>query len=62
MLDEWQHSAEVLVAHFRCVVRGQSLFSQDTYESVDSIAQMDLDAESILYLDAMKALVESRSE
>jgi hypothetical protein len=60
VLDEWQHSAEVLVAHFRCVVRGQSLFSQDTDESADNIAQMDLDAESILYLDAMKALVESR--
>lgn len=62
MLDEWQYSAEVLVAHFRCVLRGQSPFSQDTDESADNIAQMDLDAESVLYLDKMKALVGSRSE
>lgn len=62
MLDEWQYSAEVLVAHFRCVLSGQSPFSQDTDESADNIARMDLDAESVLYLDKMKALVGSRSE
>ncbi len=62
MLDEWQQSAEILISHFRCVLRGQSPFSQDSDESADNIAQMDLDPESILYLDKMKALVASRSE
>jgi hypothetical protein len=62
MLEEWQYSAEVLISHFRCVLRGQSPFSQDTDESADNIAQMDLDPESILYLNKMKSLVGSRSE
>ena len=62
MLDEWQYSAEVLISHFRCVLHGQTPFSQDSEARKNSFKQLNLDTPSIEYLEKVITLLASKSE
>ncbi|MCJ1282521.1 hypothetical protein MMC26_001844 [Xylographa opegraphella] len=62
MLDEWQYSAEVLISHFRCVIRGQTPFSQDSEARKDSFKQLGLDASSVEYLEKIITLLASKGK
>ncbi|MCJ1404499.1 hypothetical protein MMC11_007725 [Xylographa trunciseda] len=62
MLDEWQYSAEVLISHFRCVIRGQTPFSQDSEARKDSFKQLGLDAPSVEYLEKVITLLASKEK
>ena len=62
MLDEWQYSAEVLISHFRCVLRGQTPFSKGPEAQRSSLRQVDLDPASAIYLEKVTTLLASRSE
>ena len=61
MLDEWQYSAEILIAHFRCVIRGHLPFSQSPEESLESFNRALLDSDSFTYIQKVSAVIESRS-
>lgn len=54
MLSEWQDSAENIIAHFRCALRGQNVFSRDLDKNVDGMA---LDQQSLEYLRKTNGLV-----
>ena len=59
ILEEWEYSAEILVAHFRCIMRGQTPFSSRT--SFDEICgRAELDEESIAYVRKVIVVVERR--
>lgn len=58
-LQEWEYSAEILIAHFRCVMRGQMPFS-DHGKTEESYARAGLDEQSIAYVRKVITLVESR--
>ncbi|MCJ1416924.1 hypothetical protein MMC32_003263 [Xylographa parallela] len=62
MLDEWQYSAEVLISHFRCVIRGQTPFSQDSEARKNNFKQLDLDASSVEYLEKVIKLLASKEQ
>ena len=62
MLEEWQYSAEILIAHFRCVLRGQVPFSQDPEEARQSFARANLDSEAIAYIQKVSAIIKKRSK
>ena len=61
MLEEWQYSAEILIAHFRCVLRGHLPFSQNTTEAHRSYARASLDPEAVEYMRKVSAIIEARS-
>ena len=61
MLEEWQYSAEILIAHFRCVLRGQVPFSQGHEAAHQSFARADLDNEAIAYVQEVSAIMKTRS-
>ena len=62
MLDEWQYSAEVLISHFRCIIHGQTPFSQDSKARKDSFRQLDLDIPSVEYLEKVITLLASKGK
>ncbi|MCJ1411862.1 hypothetical protein MMC19_005954 [Ptychographa xylographoides] len=62
MLDEWQYSAEVLISHFRCIIHGQTPFSQDSKARKDSFRQLDLDIPSVEYLEKVITLLASKGQ
>lgn len=59
ILEEWEYSAEILIAHFRCIMRGQIPFSNDS--NVDeSCDRAELDEQSMAYVRRIIELVKSR--
>lgn len=59
MLEEWEYSAEILIAHSRCIMRGQIPLSHDNNFD-ESCVRAELDEQSIAYVRNIMALAKSR--
>ena len=59
ILEEWEYSAEILIAHFRCIMRGQMPFSNDSNFD-ESCDRAELDEKSMAYVRRIVELVKSR--
>ena len=57
ILEEWEYSAEILVTHFRCIMRGQIPFSNHTSFD-ESCSRAELDEQSIAYVRRIMVVVE----
>uniref|UniRef100_A0A8H7N406 Uncharacterized protein n=1 Tax=Bionectria ochroleuca TaxID=29856 RepID=A0A8H7N406_BIOOC len=65
MMEEWQYSAENLIFHFRCILRGMDPFSFDwegPHERIGEAATTNLDGQAILYLRRVTSLLKEQKE
>ncbi|KAL4936360.1 hypothetical protein BDV06DRAFT_227977 [Aspergillus oleicola] len=58
MIEEWQHSAKNLIAHFRCVVRGMVPFGQQWSREMQKEA--NLDDEALTFVRTVGQLIDQR--
>lgn len=63
-MDKWKYSAENLLYHYRCILRGMDPFSfaWDTLESVDDLAKASLDPDAVLYMQTISKLLKEKRE
>ena len=61
-LKEWEYSAEILITHYRSVLRGQIPFLQAPGEATESYARANLDFHSLAYVQKVAALAGDQSE
>lgn len=50
MIEEWEYSAETILAHFRCVIRGHVPFSSSLAKQTEAVDRANLDPESRIYI------------
>ena len=57
MLEEWEYSAQNLISHFRCVLRGSVPFGGEA-PLVELAAKAGLDAQAVEYMERITNLLE----
>jgi hypothetical protein len=62
MIEEWEYSAEILLSHFRCVMRGHVPFSSSPAAQAEALDRAELDAESKLYIQRVTEILSTRGK
>ncbi|KAK2591646.1 hypothetical protein QQS21_010660 [Conoideocrella luteorostrata] len=64
MMEKWKYSAENLIYHYRCILRGMDPFSLswEAWGSVEDVAKANLDTPAILYMQKMSDLLKDRHD
>lgn len=62
MIDEWEHSAQILIYHFRCVLKGMVPFSLSWDPPSGNRERAGLDDDSYSYVRRIASLLRDRSK
>lgn len=61
MISEWEHSAQILIYHFRCVLKGMVPFSLSWDYLNGNRVRAGLDDDSYSYVQNIASLLKDRS-